>query len=205
MKRTILTIAASVAFVSAASAATTFISEFHYDNDGIDTGEFVEVYVEQGTTLTTVTVSLYRDNGSVYDTETADMMAAGATGVDLGGTLYDIYTWAIPSNGIQNGAADGLSVDVGGVLSELLSYEGTLTAAAGAANGVTSTDVGVSQFNATIGSSIERINGGWTSDDDGTNTSGAANVGLTVSPVPEPSSIALLGLGGLALVLRRRR
>ena len=28
---------------------------------------------------------------------------------------------------------------------------------------------------------------------------------LTIAPVPEPSSTALLGLGGLALILRRRR
>lgn len=31
------------------------------------------------------------------------------------------------------------------------------------------------------------------------------NVRLTITPVPEPSSAALLGLGGLALVLRRRK
>jgi hypothetical protein len=29
--------------------------------------------------------------------------------------------------------------------------------------------------------------------------------GLIVNPVPEPSSAALLGLGGLALILRRRK
>jgi len=31
------------------------------------------------------------------------------------------------------------------------------------------------------------------------------NVRLTITPVPEPSSAALLGLGGLALILRRRK
>lgn len=31
------------------------------------------------------------------------------------------------------------------------------------------------------------------------------NVRLTITPVPEPSSAALLGLGGLALIMRRRK
>ncbi len=43
---------------------------------------------------------------------------------------------------------------------------------------------------------------GPTSNSDFTTTSGYT---LTVNPVPEPSSAALLGLGGLALILRRRK
>jgi len=206
MKKPIITLAASAALVSGVTAATSFISEFHYDNVSIDQNEFVEVYVEQGTTLSTVTISLYRHDGTVYNTQTVDNMIAGTSGVDLSGTLFDIYTWSLPTNGIQNGDADGLSVDVGGALCELLSYEGTLTATAGAANGVTSTDIGVSEStSALVGSSLERIDGGWTFADDATNTAGIANAGLTVNPIPEPSSTALLGFGGIALIRRRRR
>ena len=36
-------------------------------------------------------------------------------------------------------------------------------------------------------------------------TSGLSEVAFQVQPVPEPSSTALLGLGGLALILRRRK
>jgi len=38
-----------------------------------------------------------------------------------------------------------------------------------------------------------------------TENNGAGQKGITVTAVPEPSSIALLGLGGLALILRRRK
>ncbi|MGJ8656005.1 MAG: PEP-CTERM sorting domain-containing protein [Akkermansiaceae bacterium] len=46
-------------------------------------------------------------------------------------------------------------------------------------------------------------------DNPGDNANGAQwdpnNFVLTVTPVPEPSSTALLGLGGLALIMRRRK
>ncbi len=43
-------------------------------------------------------------------------------------------------------------------------------------------------------------------DADGSNPFvGIDNVGVETAPVPEPSSAALLGLGGLALILRRRK
>jgi len=38
-----------------------------------------------------------------------------------------------------------------------------------------------------------------------TENNGSKQDGITVTAVPEPSSVALLGLGGLALILRRRK
>jgi len=38
-----------------------------------------------------------------------------------------------------------------------------------------------------------------------TTTNGVDNISIDVTTVPEPSSVALLGLGGLALILRRRK
>ncbi len=46
---------------------------------------------------------------------------------------------------------------------------------------------------------------GWTFDIDNTGTNGLLTATFTAAPVPEPSSTALLGLGGLALILRRRK
>ena len=51
-----------------------------------------------------------------------------------------------PSNGIQNGSPDGIAlVDASGAVMQFLSYEGTLTAVGGPADGLTSTDIGVSE------------------------------------------------------------
>ena len=54
-------------------------------------------------------------------------------------------------------------VNASGVVVEFLSYEGTFTAVGGAANGMTSTDIGVSQAgNEPIGASIfRRSDGSW--------------------------------------------
>lgn len=45
------------------SAGSVFVNEFHYDNDGADTGEAVEVAVPVGVDLSTLTVYLY--NGAI--------------------------------------------------------------------------------------------------------------------------------------------
>ena len=43
--------------------ASVFINEFHYDNTGADTGEFVEVTATAGTDLTGYSLVLYNGNG----------------------------------------------------------------------------------------------------------------------------------------------
>jgi hypothetical protein len=51
---------------------------------------------------------------------------------------------------LQNGAPDGIAlVDDGGAVVQFLSYEGSFTATAGAANGLTSVDIGVAETSAT--------------------------------------------------------
>jgi len=53
------------------------------------------------------------------------------------------------------------------------------------------------------------INTVWNEDGSATNSNGTANytggTGSTITAAPEPGSLALLGLGGLGLLLRRRR
>ncbi|NJO90239.1 MAG: lamin tail domain-containing protein [Chloroflexia bacterium] len=83
---------------------------------------------------------------------------------------------------LQNGAPDGLAlVDAGNNVVQFLSYEGVITAADGPANGMTSTDIGVSETSATlIGQSLQLFGTGTTYADfawqaDITNTYGAVN------------------------------
>lgn len=186
-----------------------WVNEFHYDNTGGDTEEFFEVFVENGTTLADIDLTLYNDAGAVYDSLnlSADF-TLGANNVY--GTFY-----AIDHSGIQNGPSDGWSLsDSGGVI-EFLSYEGTLTATAGPANGMTSTDIGVSQPSSTpIGSSLGLEGSGnqvsdftWTSFPAAERTANpfAGNTGPTVAFentgqtfIPEPSTYALI-FGGIAL------
>jgi hypothetical protein len=119
-----------------------WINEIHYDNYGTDEGEFIELAVASSfTNLSAVTVSLYNGNNSqTYNTVTLDAFTAG--GNDVG---FTFYYYDFPSNGIQNGGSDGISLDNGGQLIQFLSYEGTLTASDGAAIGQTSVDIGTSE------------------------------------------------------------
>lgn len=147
------------------------INEFHYDNAGSDVGEFIEVRVAAGGDASGLVVELYNGNGgAVYAT-----YALGGITPTTDGT-YDYYVLDLPANGMQNGGPDGLALSNSGELIEFLSYEGTMTGVGGAADGVTSEDIGVSESSVEIGFSLQR-------NDDGTwrpaeaNTSGAANTG----------------------------
>lgn len=124
-------------------ATTIFINEIHYDNDGADAGEAVEIAAPAGTDLAGWTLVFYNGaNSEVYQT-------TNLTGIvpdqDNGfGTL----SFALP--GIQNGSPDGIAlVDDGGTVVQFLSYEGSFTAVGGPADGLTSTDIGVTETSST--------------------------------------------------------
>jgi uncharacterized protein len=150
-----------------------YINELHYDNAGSDTGEMVEVAGPAGTDLTDWTIVLYNGNGGgTYNT------------IALSGILPDqeagIGTLAFEAGGLQNGGPDGLAlVAPDGTLIEFLSYEGSFTGVGGPADGVISTDIGVSEPNDTpIGQSLQLIAGTWVGPIP--NTFGAINA----MPVP---------------------
>jgi uncharacterized protein len=174
------------------SASTTFISEFHYDNAGTDEGEFVEVTAPAGTDLTGWSVVLYNGNGGApYNTEVLSGVVPDQQG-EFGTVVVDY-----PSNGIQNGSPDGIAlVDDGGALVEFLSYEGAFTAVGGAADGLTSTDVGVEQGGGTpIGASIERVGAvpsTWTWESTDTNSKGAVNAGLDLGGGGTPTDVVFV-------------
>ncbi|QPH52913.1 ExeM/NucH family extracellular endonuclease [Pontivivens ytuae] len=152
------------------SSANARINEFHYDNDGGDVGEFIEVRVDAGADISGLLLELINGNGGgVYDT----LGEADVTARETDGT-FDYLVFELPSNGIQNGP-DGFALSENGELVEFVSYEGEITATEGVAAGQTSTDVRVSEGSSTpIGFSIQR-------NDDGTwnapaeETPGAAN------------------------------
>lgn len=132
------------------------INEVHYDNEGTDEGEFVEVRVGAGQDAAGLSVVFYNgSNGTVYRTE--KLPAAPASTSDG----FDYYLIELPSNGIQNGSPDGFALVQGETVIEFLSYEGTLTAAEGPAQGMTSTDIGIEEGGTTpIGASLERAEDG---------------------------------------------
>ena len=178
--------ALAVTLFAPAAMAQVFINEIHYDNAGTDTGEAIEVAGAAGTDLTGWSLVLYNgSNGAVYNT-----IALSGTLADQQGGFGTAFV-ALPSNGLQNGAPDGIAlVDASSTLVQFLSYEGTFTAVGGPADGVLSTDIGVAEGSSTaIGDSLQLAGTGnsyadftWASE--GPNTFGAVNTGQTFSGGP---------------------
>jgi uncharacterized protein len=121
-----------------------FINEFHYDNAGADVNEAIEVAGTAGLDLSGYRLVLY--NG----TNTPGAAVVYAT-INLSGVIDDegqgFGAVSFPAVGLQNGVADGIAlIAPNGTVVQFLSYEGVITAAAGTpADGMTSTDVGVSE------------------------------------------------------------
>lgn len=163
------------------SGPQPWINEFHYDNKGKDTGEFVEIAGPAGTDLNGWTLVGYNGaNGEVYRT------------VALQGVLADqqngFGTATVDLGAIQNGSPDGLAlVDSEGRVVEFLSYEGDLLAMTGPAAGQTATDIGVSESGSNPkGRSLQRVGTGqrgadfsWQSP--AIDSPGAPNAGQTFS------------------------
>jgi DNA/RNA endonuclease G (NUC1) len=167
------------------------ISEIHYDNTGTDQGETIEISGPAGTDLTGWSVVLYNGSGGASYNTRALSGTIPAT-CDARGVVVLSY----PQDGIQNGSPDGVALVRSGssadvVVEEFLSYEGTFTAVGGPANGMLSTDIGVSEPGTTpLGQSLSR-NGTGVWSGPGANTFGACNddepppppvVGVTISP-----------------------
>ncbi len=168
-----------------ASAQQVFINEIHYDNAGTDAGEAIEIAGPAGTDLSGWAILLYNGaNGAVYNTQ------------NLSGTIPDsgngfgFVTQTYPSNGIQNGAPDGIALVNNGTVVQFLSYEGTFTAVGGPADGLTSTDIGVEEPGTTpIGFSLQLSGIGkeyndFTWQEADANTFGAVNTGQTFASEP---------------------
>jgi predicted extracellular nuclease len=175
----VLAIVACMLLAGTAHAqSNVFVNELHYDNAGTDAGEAIEIAAPQGTDLTGWDVVLYNGNGG----------ATYGTTRELSGTVgaSRVTVLEYPVDGIQNGSPDGIAlVDPGGTVRQFLSYEGTLTASGGPANGMQSTDIGVAETTSTPADQSLQLTGTGDSSDDFTWTApradsfGALNAGQT--------------------------
>jgi hypothetical protein len=138
-------------------ASPVFVNEIHYDNVSTDTGEAIEIAGPAGTDLTGWSIVLYNgSNGSSYTTSAL----AGSIPDEGGG--FGTVSVSYPTNGIQNGAPDGIAlVDSSSNVVQFLSYEGSFTATNGPALGLTSTNIGVNEtLNSPVGTSLQLIGPG---------------------------------------------
>ncbi len=147
----------NAATLSSPTFPNAWINEIHYDNIDADVNEFVEVIIQNNYTspsdLAKFSVVLYNGSGgSSYNTTPLSSFTKGVVDSIKG---FTYFSFVYPSNGLQNGAPDGLALSYDGNLLQFLSYEGSFTGVGGIANGVTSVDIGVSESNSTpIGSSL---------------------------------------------------
>src|SRR5690606_10333227 len=126
-----------------AAWADVFINELHYDDAGSDSGERVEVIAPAGTSLAGWSIRLYNGSGGA---QYASFALSGTTSDQCSG--YGTRVVDVP--GIQNGGPDGLAlVNASGVAVQFLSYEGSFTAAGGAAHGMASTPIGSAETSST--------------------------------------------------------
>ena len=183
-----------------------FINEFHYDNDGADTGEFIEVVAPTSLSdLSAVTLTLYNGgNGVSY---------AGPTPLSsfaLRDIVNDFAFYTLDIS-LQNGAPDGLALAMAEQVQQFLSYEGVFTAADGVAAGLKSTDIGVSEPPSTpLGSTLQLTGRGNSYFDFTWELLPAGTYGTIndrQSLVPEPASVVgwCMGLAAVTLGWCARR
>lgn len=186
------------AALSAQAATPVFINEIHYDNAGVDANEFVEITGPSGTDLSGWSIVFYNGN---------DWLAYATQ--NLVGTLPDagngMGMTALYQPIIQNGSPDGLAlVDNTNKVVQFLSYEGTFTATDGPANGMTSTDIRVSQTGVTSGDSLQltgtgRVYEDFTWADIAPATPGTVNTGQVFSKAASSAHSSLQGIRFLLL------
>lgn len=175
----------------AVTLPNAWINEIHYDNAGTDVNEFIEVALPNNYTTTTelakFSIVLYNGSGgAAYDTTLLSSFTKGFVDSISG---FTFYSFIYPVDGLQNGAPDGIALGYDGKLIQFLSYEGTFTAVGGIANGILSTDIGVSESGTTpVGSSLGLTGSGrkysnFTWSTFSSNTRGNINSGQTLLPL----------------------
>lgn len=161
--------APALAPVSAASTLPSVrIAEFHYDDEGTDAGEKIEISAPANTSLKGWKIVLY--NGSATQRVPYSTITLGDVVVQASCGSRGVHVVSYGVNGIQNGASTANGIDPDGIalvdpnrtVVEFLSYEGAFTAAgtaptdASPAAGMTSVDIGVRENGEPDGQSLKR-------------------------------------------------
>lgn len=161
--------------------AQVFINEIHYDNEGADENEGVEVAGPAGFNLAGWQLAHYNGSGGAL----VETIALSGLVPDQQGCMGTVW---FPIPGLQNGAPDGVAlVDAQGDVVQFLSWEGTFQASAGPAQGVTSVDIGVEQTNSTPAGQTLQLQGtgsryaDFTWSQPAAQTRGQVNTGQTFS------------------------
>ncbi|MHB8973401.1 MAG: hypothetical protein ACYC3X_24980 [Pirellulaceae bacterium] len=182
-----------------------FINELHYDNQGTDKDEFVEVAAPASwNQLSAASLTVY--NGGTGTSYAGPTPLSSFTRREVVGG-WAFYTLDVS---LQNGAPDGLALALGNQVLQFLSYEGVFTATAGIAQGLESTDMGVWEpADTPLGSSLQLTGLGnsyldFTWQLLGANTYGTVND--RQSMVPEPAAVVgWLTAGGFWTLIQWRR
>ncbi|MEE4292249.1 MAG: hypothetical protein V2J13_10930, partial [Cycloclasticus sp.] len=162
-------------------AQQAWINELHYDNQGVDTLEFVEVLLTSVPDTTGWKLWLYDGvSGLPYDSVAAGEWLPGDSG-----SAYQLYLWY--PKAIQNGP-DAIAIAHYNTLIEFISYEGSVTATGGVAMGHTATDLSASQGSDPAGISMQLTGSGsafehfwWTNTE---STAGQLNAGQQFTREP---------------------
>ncbi|MEM6361372.1 MAG: endonuclease/exonuclease/phosphatase family protein [Bacteroidota bacterium] len=159
-KFTLLAISMICVCLSFVHAQTIFINEIHYDNASSDAGEGVEIAGPASSDLSGWSLVAYNGNGGA---SYATVNLAGLINDQQGGYGAIFF----PLSGLQNGAPDGIAlIDASNNVVQFLSYEGSFVAVGGAADGVMSDDIGVSESSSTLlGNSLQLGGSGTTYSD----------------------------------------
>lgn len=147
----------------AAGADVVWINELHYDNDGNDTNEGVEIAGRAGTDLSPYRVYAYNGKDGRVAQEVPLTGRIDLERDDHGALWVGI-------DRLQNGAPDGVAlVHVDGAATgvhQFLSYEGTFMASDGPARGLASRDIGVAEGSSTPAESSLQLRGRGVAYDD---------------------------------------
>lgn len=171
------------AFSAQASASATapagnpWINEFHYDNNGTDTNEFVEIAGPAGTNLTGWKLIGYNGgDGAQY----ATVNLSGSITAQQNGFGTRSFAFA----GLQNGSPDGIAlVNASNVVVQFLGYEGSFTATNGPALGRVATNIATAETTTTpVGQSLRLAGAGCKYSDfawqvPATSSAGSVNAG----------------------------
>jgi DNA/RNA endonuclease G (NUC1) len=164
------------------------IVELHYDNNGTDAGEAIEVQGPAGLNLAGWSIVLYNGTGGAPYGSTIALSGVLSDQCEGRGTFFV----TLPVNGLQNGSPDGLAlVRPDNSVAEFLSYEGTFNAVGGPANELTSRDIGVVEESDTpVGRSLQKEGDEWYGPV-------ASSFGqCNVEPPPPPPSVSIFGRDG---------